>query len=151
MFAERWKNNRGYTFLELFISLSIFALTLFFLVHTVPLIQFHGYGKNILNEMEWEIFLNQTKRELRNSEKVRLTYNRILLYQEGKIIQYEKYGRNLRRRVNSKGHEIILFNISSFSYEKTARGIRIIVEHGDGRTFQEEMYIPDHIPVEVGT
>ncbi|WAA11445.1 competence type IV pilus minor pilin ComGF [Fervidibacillus halotolerans] len=148
MFVGRFKDDKGFTLLELFFSLFIFSLILIFISHTVPLLQYHDYTEEFLNEMEWEVFVNQVKSEIRNSDKIRLTYNRILLYEDEKLILYEKYGNQLRRRVDLKGHEIILFSIASFSYQKTTKGITIQVERKDGTVHEATIFIPPHIEVE---
>ena len=41
---------------------------------------------------------------------------------------YEKYGSNIRRRVDLKGHEIMLQNIKAVTFEPIANGVRISVQ-----------------------
>ncbi|WAA10435.1 competence type IV pilus minor pilin ComGF [Fervidibacillus albus] len=151
MFVERLKNKDGYTFFELSFVLLIFSIILVFIAHTVPLISYYDYKEESLDEMEWEVFLNQAKKELRNSEEIRLTYNRIVLFDQGDMIFYEKYGNLLRKRVNGKGHEVLLFHISSFSFERSNQGITIRITRIGGDVNEAFIFIPPHIPVEGGS
>ena len=41
---------------------------------------------------------------------------------------YEKYGSNIRRRVDLKGHEIMLQNIKAVTFEPIVNGVRISVQ-----------------------
>lgn len=144
-------DNKGFTFIEMLASLFIFTLISFFIFHATTLIKYHKYSQEILDQMEWEVFLNQTKREVRSSEKIRLTYNRILLYTDTRLVLYEKYGSFLRRRVDGKGHEILLYNIRSFNFEPITDGVKIKIHHKNGRLYEEELYLPKKITVEIGS
>ena len=41
---------------------------------------------------------------------------------------YEKYGSNIRRRVGLKGHEIMLQNLKTVTFERVVNGVKISVQ-----------------------
>ena len=66
-------NKRGFTLIEMLLSLSLFSLILIYFIHTVPLLTYHAYSDEIIEQMEWEIFLNQAKRELFSSKNISIS------------------------------------------------------------------------------
>lgn len=80
-----------------------------------------------IQEMEWEIFCSQIKKEIRMSTRAEVISNRLILAQDSDTILYEKYGNNLRRRVNFTGHEIVLQNVSEFTFTLLNNAVKITV------------------------
>ena len=62
------------------------------------------------------------------SEGISVENNRLTFVKNGQSIMYEKYGSNIRRRVDLKGHEIMLQNIKAVTFEPIANGMRISVQ-----------------------
>lgn len=143
------KNENGYTLVEMLLSISLFSLLIIYLTNMVPLLRYHVYSGEITDQMQWDMFINQVKRELRESDKIELTwsYSRILFWKDGINTLYERHGNRIRRRVESKGHQLILFHIKTFNYEKIPHGIKIIVTHENGRVYEEDIYLPREIPI----
>jgi competence protein ComGF len=139
--------SRGFTFLEMLLSLSIFFLILIYISHTVPLLKYHNYSPVILDRMAFEVFMKQAKREVLTSDRIYYYDFRMILINGGDHIIYERYGEKIRRRVNSKGHEVLLFDIKNFIIEKINNGLKLIIEHNNGQTSEGEIFIPNGIPV----
>ncbi|WP_275670710.1 competence type IV pilus minor pilin ComGF [Neobacillus notoginsengisoli] len=122
-------SESGFSMAEMLLSLSAFCIIANLLV---PAIFIMGNSTNraerVLQDMEWEVFLSQSKKELRMSSSVEVQSGKLLLKNGKDVIIYEKYGSSLRRRVNLTGHEIIIQNISSvfFFVENQTVIIRII-------------------------
>ena len=142
-------NEKGYTLVEMLLSLSIFSIIIVFLTNMVPLLRYHAYSNEIADQMQWEMFMNQAKRDIRESDEILLTasYSRILFWKDGSNTLYERYGNRIRRRVDGMGHQLILFNIRSFDYEQIPHGIKFIVTHENGKTYEGEIYLPREIPI----
>ena len=148
MYAGMFHNNKGFTLAEMLLSLSVLGLIVTFIAGMTPLICYHQYSGEIHDQMEWEMFINQIKKEIRMSEKIEFTpYNRVLLWNGDRNILYEKYGNRIRRRVDGRGHQIILFKIKQFSYGKMEHGITITVLHENGRLYEAKIFLPGEIPV----
>lgn len=121
-------NEKGFTILEMLFSLTLFLLIVGFLplgLRTV--VEFNQFEKR-MQRLEWEVFISQVKKEMRMAEQITVQHDRIFVYRNNEKILYEKYGSSLRRRVDLKGHEILIQNIKSvgFSYQAGQLAITII-------------------------
>jgi competence protein ComGF len=96
--------------------------------------------ENRIQRMEWEVFSAQVKKEIRISKKMTISNQLVLLEKDGQIISYEKYGTNIRRRVDYKGHEILLQKVQSFRFEKLKNGVRVYVVDLYGYEYEESIY-----------
>jgi competence protein ComGF len=136
----KYLNENGFTLLEMLLSLSVFLiLASFFPVMTKILLQ-EQHLDNRIQRMEWEVFSAQVKKEIRVSKKMTISNQLVLLEKDGQIISYEKYGTNIRRRVDYKGHEILLQKVQSFRFEKLKNGVRVYVEDLYGYEYEESIY-----------
>lgn len=88
-----------------------------------------------LQAMEWDVFSSQVKKEIRLSTRAEVISNRLILTKDTETIQYEMYGSNLRRRVNSTGHEILLQNVSQYSFAILNNAVKIDVTDLWGRNY----------------
>jgi competence protein ComGF len=80
-----------------------------------------------MQKMEWEVFIGQAKKELRISDQITVRNNQVSFTKEGESVSYDKYGSNLRRRVDLKGYEVILQNVKSVTFGEVKRGVSITV------------------------
>lgn len=121
------RNERGFTIAEMLIAFMVFCI----LVSLFPLaIQNVGsltYLEQRTQKLEWEVFLSQIKKETRLSNPITVLGDKLLLQKNGETILYEKYGSNLRRRVNYTGHETLLQNVASVRFVKANGGYDIYV------------------------
>ncbi|WP_338470235.1 competence type IV pilus minor pilin ComGF [Niallia sp. XMNu-256] len=120
-------NNQGFTFVEMLMAFSIFLIIASFIPLGINMIYKNEIIDKSLQKMEWQVFISQTKKEIRMSEHVYVNNNQLILLKGGQEISYERYGTNIRRRVGSMGHEIMLQNINSVKFEETVRGVQISV------------------------
>lgn len=80
-----------------------------------------------LQEMEWEVFSSQVKKEIRMCKKAEVISGRLFLTKDTETVIYEKYTSNMRRRVNSTGHEIMLQNVENISFSVLKNAVVINV------------------------
>lgn len=128
-------NNRGYTLLEMLISLMILMTIASILPIGMGTILNDGVFESGIQRMEWDVFSSQVKKEIRTADEMTVRADKILLRKDGKVILYEKYGTNMRRRVDYQGHEILIQNLSSFQFEKIPMGVQIIATDVNGDMF----------------
>ena len=121
-------NNKGFTIVEMIISFSAFLFIASFIPLSFRFLYQDGFVEERLQRMEWEVFIGQAKKEIRMGEGISIEYNRLTFVKNGQSIMYEKYGSNIRRRVDLKGHEIMLQNIKAVTFEPIANGVRISVQ-----------------------
>jgi len=129
------KTQHGFTLLELLISLSI---TLLIISLLTPLLYTMADGSNgKLNKLEWEVFVQQAKLEVRASNELTTKGDTLFLKSPSttQVVSYEPYQGSIRRRVNSTGHEVILQNIASVQYHAEPKGVTIHVKDRAGNSY----------------
>lgn len=133
------QNNKGFTLIEMLVAFSIFLLIMGFLPLMLSTISREQPLEKRIQQLEWEIFISQIKKEIRMSQKVTITNQILQLEKDGEMIIYERYGSNLRRRVNNKGHEIVLQQVQAFSFERLLNGVLVNVTDIYGQDYREEI------------
>lgn len=139
MFAVS-SNERAFTLIEVLIAFSIFSTLIYFMSPMFFIILNHKGTQGELQSMEWEVFCSQFKKEIRLSTHAEVASGRLLLTKDNETIQYEKYNSNLRRRVNSTGHEIILQNVVSHTFSIENNSVRVTITDIFGKTFTVTAY-----------
>ena len=133
-YAVYW-NEEAFTLIEALIAFSIFTTIIFFMTPIFQIILTNKDTEASLQAMEWEVFSSQIKKEIRLSTRAEVVSGRLILTKDIETIQYERYGTNLRRRVNSTGHEIILQNVSQFSFTILNNAVKVFVTDLRGREY----------------
>ncbi|WP_297991007.1 competence type IV pilus minor pilin ComGF [Anoxybacillus sp.] len=135
------KREKGFTLIEVLMSLAAFFIILSLLVTLFHLASNHTIKHGKFHYFEWLVFIQQAKMEVRESKDVRI-YGTAIQFDKwtGERVTYEKYGTLIRRRVNATGHEIMLQFIQHVRYEKEQGGIRIHVLTDKGDSY--EAFIP---------
>ena len=139
IFAES-SNEKAFTLIEVLIAFSIFSTIVFFMAPVFHIILNQKSMQMELQEMEWEIFYSQVTKEISTVSHAEVSSGRLILTKGSETIQYEKYGSNLRRRVNSTGHEIILQNVSQSSFSIVNNAVKITVVDLWGKEYSVMAY-----------
>ncbi|MBB6444903.1 competence protein ComGF [Bacillus benzoevorans] len=88
-----------------------------------------------LQEMEWEVFVSQAKKEIRMSDELMITGDCLMIRMNTHLIEYKMWGSNLRRRVDGQGHELILQQVKTAAFEPVLQGVRIDVSDTFGQGY----------------
>lgn len=125
-----FKNNRGSTFISVFFSLTLIALTLPFLIYILTIL-------NQAHRSEGELAIHQFVFFLRDElfESTDLIVNPDYLEItniENKKVRIEKYQQMIRRRVDLQGHEILLRDIKKVEFSPLTKGVKIKIEMLEG-------------------
>lgn len=123
----KYRNEKGFTLLEVLFAFTIFMTIVFFMIPVLHIVVDNNDSYGRLQEMEWDVFCSQVKKEIRISTKAEVVSGRLVLTNNNESIYYEKYGSNLRRRVNFSGHETLLQNVSSVTFTRIHNSIKINV------------------------
>lgn len=118
---------KGFTMLEMLFSFTLFCLFTSFLP---PLFQILFADHSIearIQRMEWEVFVSQIKKEIQTSDDINIVNSQLVLLDGEEMITFQKYGSQIRRLVNMRGHEIVLQNVASVQFEKRGRNVSITV------------------------
>jgi competence protein ComGF len=120
--------NNGFTLTEALLGLSAFCVLATLLPLLFQLLLGIDRADPRLQEMQWEVFTSQIKKEIRMSQKIEPQSTRLLLTKDSNIILYELFGTNLRRRFNFTGNEILLQNVNSIRFTSIKNGVGIEIE-----------------------
>ncbi|WP_316569622.1 competence type IV pilus minor pilin ComGF [Neobacillus sp. YIM B06451] len=130
-------NERGFSLAEMLIALGTFCLIAYLLLPAVLVIASNNsHAGHRLQEMEWDVFLNQAKKEVRISSSAEVVSGRLILKNGNDTIIYEKYGNLLRRRVNFSGHEVLIQKIASASFSRNGQTITIFIKDLNGKEYR---------------
>ena len=72
-------------------------------------------------------FLQSGKKRNPYFSKAEVISGRLVVTNNNETIYYEKYGSNIRRRVNSTGHETLLQNVADVTFTRVQNTVKIIV------------------------
>jgi competence protein ComGF len=117
--------NKGFTLTEALLALSAFCIIATLTPVAYQLLQRVDHSNVRLQEMQWEVFSSQIKKEIRMSQRIEPQTNRLLLKKDTDTILYELSGTNVRRRLNYTGNETLLQNIKSIRFEGIKNGTLI--------------------------
>lgn len=134
-------NSRGFTLVEMLFAFSVFSVIVALLPLMVQLIIQDRPLEARAHRFEWEVFISQIKKEVRMSQRVTVNNQQIQLDKDGQIIIYEKYGSNLRRRVDGKGHEILMQKVDFFRFKGLPNGVLVEVMDSYGNEYREEIRV----------
>ncbi|MBK5483940.1 ComGF family competence protein [Peribacillus sp. TH16] len=128
------RKNDGFTIIEMLFSLMILMTTSIFILQLFSIIHTQLESKDKLHPKEWEIFTMQMQQEVRGAKSQDVIENKLYLLSGDQLSFIEQYEDKLRRRVNGKGHEVILQNISKFKVEKDGKIIVLNITDKAGNT-----------------
>lgn len=133
-------NNFGFTMLDMLYAFSIFLIIIAFIPLSFQFL-FHNDRFDAKSQsMEWDVFLNQLKKEVRLSDNISVLNGRLLLRRNGQDVLYEKYRNSIRRRVNMAGHEVVLQQVNTVEFTKIKDGINITVEDVFNQSYTAKVY-----------
>jgi competence protein ComGF len=140
LYLQKQKNvpaqsELGFTLLEVMFAFSIFTTVIFFLTPVLQIILNNENSEVRVQEMEWEVFCSQVKKEIRSVSRAEVVSGRLVLTNNNETIYYEKLGTNLRRRVNSSGHEVLLQNVVDVTFSRLKNAVKISVRDSWGHDY----------------
>ncbi|MCC3356743.1 competence type IV pilus minor pilin ComGF [Bacillus sp. REN16] len=129
-------NEKGFTLVEMLVTFSILIVILSFIAPFLGVV-FRDNDKQF-NKLEWQILIQQMKMEIREASNLSVSTNSSVTFYNaaGDVVSFEKYTDKIRRRVNSKGHELLLQHITEVTFEPRTNGFLITVLTVDGKTYQ---------------
>jgi competence protein ComGF len=123
----RYPNEKAFTLLEVLFAFSIFTPIVFFMFPVFQIILDDKDSNGRLQNMEWDVFCSQIKKEIHISSKAEVISGNLVLTLNNEKFLYEKYGTNIRKRVNSTGHETLLQNVSVVTFTRINNSVKITV------------------------
>lgn len=129
-------NERGYTILNLLFTFLIYI----FIISTVTIIFHflvsHSQHPKDLKPFEWELFVIQLHREIKESSNLIVNEENIsYLNKHGQNISVNKYKNVIRRQVEGLGHEIMLIKVKDVTIQQKGAGFELSVMSEAGKHY----------------
>ncbi|WP_163652765.1 competence type IV pilus minor pilin ComGF [Listeria sp. PSOL-1] len=139
----RIKNSAGFTLIEAILTLIIATC----MTTLIPIVILSLHSILDLSDMsltsEWTIFRNQLLNEYNHSQSISsISKESLCLTSTKGLVCFTKYQDMIRKQINNKGHEPLLFQIKDIDIKKANHAIKINVELSN-RTIQT-MQLPLH-------
>ncbi|BCB04716.1 competence type IV pilus minor pilin ComGF [Bacillus sp. KH172YL63] len=133
-------NDKGYTLIEAMISFTIFIM----ISISIPLVMkcFSTIKQDMVppHYYEWNLFNESLRNELWGGRNVLVTSDKISFTLNNKRISYEKYQGSVRRRVDQKGHEVVLQSVKAFKFSPVRKGVHMDVEFEGDEKAEAALY-----------
>ncbi|MCR8847122.1 competence type IV pilus minor pilin ComGF [Rossellomorea sp. SC111] len=139
-FVSRRMDEKGFTLIEALLSFSLFCI----ISLSIPLMM-KGFS-TIKHDLvppryyEWNLFHESVRSELRKANDVKVLPNQISFVIDGETILYEKYSQSIRRRVNNRGHEIVLQSVDQFTFDVIHQGVHLDLEFDSGEKVEGKFF-----------
>lgn len=129
-------NERGYTFLNLFFTFLIYSFIISTITIVFHFLVSHSQHPDDLKPYEWELFVIQLHREIKESSSVTVNETNIsFINKQGQNVSINKYNNLIRRQIEGKGHEIMLLKVISVTFQKVDSGIELSVVSEAGKNY----------------
>lgn len=134
MHMSIFRNNDGFTLLEVLVSFSVVLILTAFFPLLIKNLTFLTEKEGGIHPLELEVFIQQATREVRNAKRVSVDGKAMVIINHAdQRVTYEFYQKNVRRRVNGTGHELLLHGVESISYVQVRNGVIFTVKGRDER------------------
>lgn len=133
-------NEQGFTMLEMLFAFSIFCLIASFLPLLFSIMFNEQSVEARIQKLEWELFANQLKKELQSSDAFHVVNGELRLSHGEETTSFQHYQKLLRRRVDGKGHEVVLQRVERVVFEKRGNALFIEVNNSFGKTYHGTIY-----------
>ncbi|WP_406686778.1 competence type IV pilus minor pilin ComGF [Rossellomorea vietnamensis] len=133
-------DEKGFTLIEALLSFSLFCM----ISLSIPLVM-KGFS-TIKHDLvppryyEWNLFHESVRNELRNAKDINVMTNQLSFVMDGETILYEKYNQSIRRRVNNRGHEIVLQSVDGFEFNVIDQGVHMDLEFEGGEKVEGNFF-----------
>ncbi|WP_163969993.1 competence type IV pilus minor pilin ComGF [Oceanobacillus halotolerans] len=130
------QNEKGITFITILFSITILFLTLPFITSFLKISQISSYN----DELTIHQFFHFLRDEVIAATNYEIEGSTLELEQSnGSQVTIEVYHNQIRRRVNSQGHEVFLRDIKDALFTKLPYGIRATITTLQGDTYEKEI------------
>ncbi|GGF08070.1 hypothetical protein GCM10010954_03160 [Halobacillus andaensis] len=123
-------NERGFTFIETIISLIVVAILLSISLPTIKMVKSPAY----FDELAVFQFFTFIEDEMNSSSNITVSERQILITDvDNREIKVSLYGDDVRRRVDEKGHELLIHDLKdiTFSLQNHLLDIHVTTRNGD--------------------
>ncbi|MFB4166462.1 competence type IV pilus minor pilin ComGF [Virgibacillus sp. JSM 102003] len=132
------QNDKAFSFLSVILTISILFIIVPF---TGYLLKGVSFTSNY-DELSFQQFFYFLRDEVIESADIKIEPTRIILNQtDGSVVTIEQYQNLIRRKVDSKGHEIYLRDVQAVKFKSTAYGFHATITSSKGEQFEKTIII----------
>ena len=140
-FAFLYHNERGYTLLNLLVTFLVYIIIISTVTIIFHFLVSHSQHPKDLKPFEWELFVIQLHREIKESSDVTVGETNIhFLNKHGQNISVNKYKNVIRRQVEGLGHEIMLIKVKNVSIQQKESGFELSVVSEAGKHYSHNFH-----------
>lgn len=131
------QNDRGYSFINMLLSFFIYTIIITSLTLILHFLISHAQHPDDLKPFEWELFVIQLQRELKEASNIDVKRTEVTLTnKQGQDVSINHYHNLIRRQVFGKGHEIFLFNVNNVEFKQVNSGVSLTIISVSGEIYQ---------------
>ena len=136
-FAFFYQNEQGYTLLNLLLSFFIYSIIISSLTVILHFLLSNSQQPNDLKPYEWELFVIQLHREMKESRNITVTESALsYTNKQDKPVNINQYQNLIRRQIGGQGHEIFLLKVQSVSFKQEGSSVKIHVVSEAGKDYR---------------
>lgn len=133
-----WRNKQGFTFIHTLAALSILFITLPFIGYLLKAAEYETNYEFLSTQQ----FFRYMQDEMLEATNVAVTVDTAnLSMPNGDLVAYEKYGSQIRRRVNKQGHEVYLRDIRTVKFSQKKQGVLVKIETAGGHVYEKTIFL----------
>ncbi|WP_404453004.1 ComGF family competence protein [Virgibacillus necropolis] len=130
--------QKGFTLLSTLLTIAILFITVPFLEYITKSL---SYTTNYTDLSANQLFHFMRDDLIRSTDYTIGNQVVSLKAIDGTTVTYEKYEDIIRRQVDSTGHEVVIRNVKSLSFEEISYGIKTIIITMDGAVYEKKFTI----------
>lgn len=129
--------NHGFTLIETLIGLLVTLMIIALSSPLLKLLESNSYQA----ELETRQFFLYLQEEINHSTNITFGNDFIgLMDADKRKVIIEPFGTSIRRRVDDRGHELLLTEVTKVSFQSVGEGIRVVVVK-EGQAYHKTMYL----------
>lgn len=123
VFTAYHADESGFSFISVFVSLTILVVTLPFMSYVLQSIHVSSYYE----DMSVQQFFHFLQDEVFMASDYDVKSSRLELIDDDETITFELFGTNIRRQVNGAGQDIYLRDVKNLMVTKTLYGCQVVI------------------------
>lgn len=139
VYTDTHRNEDGFSMISMLITITIIFISLPFLTYLLSSLSYSSH-QELISVNQFFLFLRD---ELFESSHINIDHPQSISYEldNGDLATISKYNDLIRRRVEKKGHEIYLREISELLFKETPLGIEITITTRRGEVYEKKIIL----------
>lgn len=129
------RNEKGFTYVSMLFALLLLMLSIPFVIYFLQ----HAKPDTDQTHIDVHQFFTYVRHDIKGDVQLTATEDKLYVHlKTGETAVLEKYENLIRRRVDSKGHEIYIRSVDTFSVEADETGINLKILMLNGEQYEKK-------------